>query len=545
MVKLFLAEDEIVMREGIKKHIDWEGEGISFVGEAGDGELAYPMILNLKPDILITDIKMPFMDGLQLSELVKKELPDIHIIILSGYDEFSYAQKAVSLGVSEYLLKPIAPAKLLSAVRKAAEEIEKEHGSTQTDWSQEELEEKRELEKLRLFNAVIMNGLSVPDIINQAGDLGISLTAQYFRVILMQLNVKGEAGDAFSETQNAFRTKLMNYAGTRDDLYISDRGIEGFIMLQTGNDISVLEAATDEAVKEIIALVRETENAAYYFGIGSIVNRMREIRHSYDDANRAFSYRFLTDADKVMYSGSGDQNPDVHDADNTIIDISGAVSNESTHKALDNFLRTGTYDEVKPFFDGIFSSLGTMNVNSVIFLNYLTVDAYFLMIRFLQEIGEEQDRVDRICGDINSTLGRLKTWQDAKEYLSDYLQNVIKLRDSSSAKRYGKILGTTVGYIDSHYADPDISLNDAAAIANMSPNHFSAVFSQEMGITFIEYLIKKRMDRAKELLMTTDIKSSEIAYEVGYKDPHYFSHTFKKTQGVTPKEYRLRGRNEE
>src|SRR5574344_1080993 len=142
MIRLFLAEDEIVMRDGIKKHINWEEEGIEFVGEAGDGELAYPMILNLKPDILITDIKMPFMDGLQLSELVKKELPDIHIIILSGYDEFSY------------VLKPIAPAKLLSAVRKAAEEIEKEHGSTHTDWSQEELEEKRELEKLRLFNAV-------------------------------------------------------------------------------------------------------------------------------------------------------------------------------------------------------------------------------------------------------------------------------------------------------------------------------------------------------------------------------------------------------
>ncbi|MCR5747507.1 MAG: response regulator, partial [Lachnospiraceae bacterium] len=103
MVKLFLCEDEIVMRDGIKKHIDWEKEGIEFVGEAADGELAYPMILEQKPDILITDIKMPFMDGLELSELVRKELPNIKIIILSGYDEFSYAQKAVSLGVTEYL----------------------------------------------------------------------------------------------------------------------------------------------------------------------------------------------------------------------------------------------------------------------------------------------------------------------------------------------------------------------------------------------------------------------------------------------------------
>jgi two-component system response regulator YesN len=112
MIKLFLVEDEIVMRDGIKSQIDWKKEDIEFAGEASDGELAYPMILETRPDILLTDIKMPFMDGLELSALVRKELPDTQIIILSGYDEFSYAQRAVSLGVTEYLLKPL-PSDLL------------------------------------------------------------------------------------------------------------------------------------------------------------------------------------------------------------------------------------------------------------------------------------------------------------------------------------------------------------------------------------------------------------------------------------------------
>ena len=125
MVKLFLVEDEIVMREGIRKHIAWEKEGIEFAGEAGDGELALPMILSTKPDILLTDIRMSFMDGLQLSELVKKELPETEIIILSGYDDFSYAQKAITCGVSEYLLKPIAPPKLLASLRRVRDRIEK------------------------------------------------------------------------------------------------------------------------------------------------------------------------------------------------------------------------------------------------------------------------------------------------------------------------------------------------------------------------------------------------------------------------------------
>ena len=126
MLKVFLVEDEVVMRNGIKNNIPWEQEGFEFVGEASDGELAYPLIKREKPDILITDIRMPFMDGLELSRLVKKELPQIKIIILSGYNEFDYAKTAISIGVTDYLLKPISSAKLLEAVKKVGDMIEKE-----------------------------------------------------------------------------------------------------------------------------------------------------------------------------------------------------------------------------------------------------------------------------------------------------------------------------------------------------------------------------------------------------------------------------------
>lgn len=108
MIKVFLVEDEVIMRKGIKNHIPWEKEGLEFVGEASDGELAYPLIKKTKPDILITDIKMPFMDGLELSSLVKKEFPNTKIIILSGYNEFDYAKRAISIGITDYLLKPVS-----------------------------------------------------------------------------------------------------------------------------------------------------------------------------------------------------------------------------------------------------------------------------------------------------------------------------------------------------------------------------------------------------------------------------------------------------
>ena len=130
MIKVFLVEDEAIIRRGIKNNVEWEKNGFEFVGEAGDGEYAYPQILKTEPDILITDIKMPFMDGLELSRLVKKALPDTKIIILSGYNEFDYAKEAIKIGISDYLLKPITSASLTEALKKAGEAIKEEREKT-------------------------------------------------------------------------------------------------------------------------------------------------------------------------------------------------------------------------------------------------------------------------------------------------------------------------------------------------------------------------------------------------------------------------------
>ncbi len=123
MIKVFLVEDETIIRQGIKNNIDWKSNGFELVGEAGDGEYAYPMILKSQPDILLTDVKMPFMDGLELSRLVKKALPRTKIIVLSGYDEFDYAKEAIRIGISDYLLKPVTSAGLVESLRKVAEQV--------------------------------------------------------------------------------------------------------------------------------------------------------------------------------------------------------------------------------------------------------------------------------------------------------------------------------------------------------------------------------------------------------------------------------------
>ena len=548
MVKLFLVEDEIVMRDGIKSQINWEKEDIEFVGEASDGELAWPMILETKPDILLTDIKMPFMDGLELSALVRKELPDTAIIILSGYDEFVYAQQAVSLGVTDYLLKPLPPGKLLECIRRVQEKIEQEREASDGVWSEELAREQKDAEKNLLFRSLVTNDRPLAEILAMADHLGIHISARYYAVMLM--TVHGRENAMPSEE---LRADLASIPEQIDGWFFFDRNENGFAMIGRANSTKELSDTQEELIRRLKERVEADRDHTWFIGVGTTVNRISDIEKAYYSANKALSWRFITGLNQVAFSGGkgsvdagssiGHDSPAVFALEDPAIppqlDVSGAVMNENSRKMLENFLKTGTYEEAEPFMEGVFDSIGEKNLGSYLFLTYLSMDLYFAMVRFLRELGRRVDEIDEKCGDINALLKNRVTVEEARDYLTKYLKELILLRDHNTEKRYSRILREAVTYIDENFDHEDISLNRVAQTIGMSPNHFSSIFSQEIGMTFIEYLISRRMERAKELLRTTQLRSSEVAYRVGYRDPHYFSSTFKKMQGMTPREYRM------
>ncbi len=555
-IKLFLVEDEVIMRDGIKKHIDWAEEGIDFVGEASDGELAYPMIMESQPDILLTDIKMPFMDGLELTELVRQNLPQTQIIILSGYDDFRYAQKAISLGVTEYLLKPISPVRLTEAVRKVTHKIIEER-ARDARWMSEENIEREEISRNRLMGSILRNELSISQILENAKQLQMNLTAPLYRLILFRAGQVGDGGEVAAERERAgqgsseridrpdpmersdFRS-FVKALTEQDDpsgrAYLFDREMDGMALLCMAPNEEKMEAYSKSLLSAMESYLKDAGACDYFFGVGRDVRRLSEVKRSYESANKAYSYRFLVENMRIVYADSLPSIGMVLPKEG--MDISSVVSRESSGQLIERFLRTGTIDEIDPFLDGIFLSLGEKNLRSLIFLTYLLTDCYLSIVRFMNELGLDPSKADDACGDVNQAISRLKSWEDAERYLADYMRLALKERDRSAAGKYSRLLQKAVDYIGAHFDQEDLSLQQIAAYVNLSPNHFSTVFSQEMGATFIEYLIDRRMEKACELLMTTELKSSEIAYRVGYKDPHYFSYTFKKMQGVTPKEYR-------
>lgn len=536
MIKLFLVEDEIIMRDGIKNNIDWQQEGILFAGEASDGELAYPMILKEKPDILITDIKMPFMDGLELCELVRKELPDMKVIILSGYDDFSYAQKAVRLNVTEYLLKPISPQKLLETIRKVAEEIRsKQQQSDQySELSQQAKQERQQLDQQRFFRQLITNRLPMTEILEKGKSLDMELSAPWYQIILCYMDITGGNSQMYSEEQNQLMEQVQDCFAKIPGWYTFDRGTEGVAILAMADTPEQMTQKISDSLDQLVQILQKFQGMQYFIGVGSCVKRLRELGDSYNDANKAFSYRYMTQMNQIIYASN------MNTQEEQAMDLQELNIRQMDRSVVQNFLRSGAVDEVPHFLQEYFDNLGRQNSRSLIFLQYVMMDIYFCIVSFLEEIGYKIEDITEEYGDINEVIKKYYTLEKVEEYFGKVFGAVIRLRDNVTQKRYSTILQKAKAFIDENYNREDISLNTVAAQVNVSPNHFSSVFSQEMGQTFIEYLTGIRMKKAKELLMTTNKKSSEIAYEIGYKDPHYFSFMFKKTQGCTAREYRSR-----
>ena len=539
-IKVFLVEDEMVIRRGIKNSIDWEKEGYIFCGEASDGELAYPMIIKEKPDILITDIRMPFMDGLELCKLVKKELPNIKILILSGYDEFDYAKEAIRLGVTEYLLKPISSGKLLEALNGVSESIrrEKEDKDLVRKYM-EEMRENTEHEKQKFFEQMMAGNLSMADALETGKKYEMSLSAGMYNLLLFRFTLGEEnrkSGELLGEAEYAIEklTERLEY------VFEFQRGVEGWAFLLMADNEEQMSERVKELSKDLEEIMKNYSTIAYFGGIGQPVARLRELEESFREAERALAARFTMELNRIISVEDIRMAQNVDTLDDIEITSFGEI--EKTRTMLEKFLNNGAEDEIDEFVDVYINELPEENLKSVLMRQYIIMDAYIVMMSFCEKIEGIEGEMQAQSEELKNSMKTIQTVEEIKNYIRMLLKKIIGVRDTISGRRYSDIIEIAKDQIRKTYMSDEISLNTIAAEVGMSPSYFSSIFSKEMGKTFVEYLTEIRMDRAKELLMCSSMKTSEIGYEVGYKDPHYFSYIFKKTQNCTPKEFRARGK---
>lgn len=539
-IKVFLVEDEMVIRRGIKNSIDWEKEGYIFCGEASDGELAYPMIIKEKPDILITDIRMPFMDGLELCKLVKKELPNIKILILSGYDEFDYAKEAIHLGVTEYLLKPISSGKLLEALNGVSESIRREKEDKDLVHKyMEEMRENTEHEKQKFFEQMIAGNLSMADALETGKKYEMNLSAGMYNLLLFRFTLGEEnrkSGELLGEAEYAIEklTERLEY------VFEFQRGVEGWAFLLMADNEEQMSERVKELSKDLEEIMKNYSTIAYFGGIGQPVARLRELEESFREAECALAARFTMELNRIISVEDIRMAQNVDTLDDIEITSFGEI--EKTRTMLEKFLNNGAEDEIDEFVDVYINELPEENLKSVLMRQYIIMDAYIVMMSFCEKIEGIEGEMQAQSEELKNSMKTIQTLEEIKNYIRMLLKKIIGVRDTISGRRYSDIIEIAKDQIRKTYMSDEISLNTIAAEVGMSPSYFSSIFSKEMGKTFVEYLTEIRMDRAKELLMCSSMKTSEIGYEVGYKDPHYFSYIFKKTQNCTPKEFRARGK---
>lgn len=542
MLKIFLAEDEVVVRETIKRMIPWEELGFELVGEAADGEMALPLLIRQQPDLLITDIKMPFMDGLTLARLAKKEIPGLKVVILSGYDDFNYAKQAIGIGVEDYLLKPITKNALIERLSEIRSRYE--HEKTQKEYYEKFQREMQAYEKNSsrdFFEALVDGSMDMMEVYKRAEKLGLDIVAEAYNVLIFTMNCDEDFSgqrDEYSSWEAESLELLENFFAGHSSAMLFRSNIFSYGVLLKGQR-ETIEENTRASVDEIRKILsRQDGRREWFLAVGQSVERLSQIQKSYHTASRAFSQRYLYDENILYYDEMetmehpGGQAETEDNAYLQKVDV-----NALNPAILQKFLSNGLQEETENFVKDYFYAIGQEPMESLVFRNYVILNVRFSVISFIKGLGCDTNEME--SADTEEVLAESgKNMESAIAYAKKMISQAIEIRDQNSGNKNRSILKTAVDFIDSHYMDEEISLNTVANVANVSSNHFSALFSQNMGQTFIEYLTTLRMNKAKELLRCTGMRSSEIAGEIGYKDAHYFSYLFKKTQGMTPSDYR-------
>ncbi len=522
--KVCLVEDEVVTRNGIRDNVNWQAHGFEFCGEATDGEMALPLLRTVKPDVLITDIKMPFMDGLQLCKIVRESMPWMKVVILSGHDEFEYAQAAIQLGVSEYLLKPVTVQDLHKVLQKIAQQLGQEKAEQESLQNlRAQVEENQTVLRERLLLKLVVGAISPTEVVEKSQLLGLDLIARYYLVIIMKVEL-GDRSEQFDYQEYQLVQQIVaELTANNPDIYLIKKDWEELVLLMKGNTLEYLEEERDHIME---LLKHEIGKTRYHpiFGAGSSQTRITDI------------YQSFVDALVQIQNTTNEVKPGAPTttARTDLVKLDRA--------AVDCFLRSGAKEDFDDFYNTYVGNLSEAALRSYLIKNYILVDVVLATATLIDELGGDIDQVIPELNSIEATLADIKTIDHLQEQVHRILVSALAYRDNRQDNSYTAIIRQAKEYLDQHYIDPDLTLNEVAAHVCLSASHFSLIFSQEAGQTFKEYLTETRLNKAKELLRMTNLRSAEISYQVGYNDPHYFSYVFRKNTDMSPTEYRSQTR---
>lgn len=546
MYKLILADDEQEARKGIIERIAWSDHGFELVGEAENGREAYEMAEMTIPDIVITDIRMPFMDGLELATALKKRFPTIRIIILTAYDEFEYAQRAIKLDVAEYVLKPISSKELIEVLLKVKNEIENEKAQRENIQLLTE-QYKRALPVLRekYLSSVITGSVPGEHICTRASELGLNLHGKMFVVAVVGIDQTCfDIGNDYKHN-GVFEKKNIRYV---EDLALPNiavynlckeiAGKEGLaipflhddyvciIFIFKTNDIQGTFENAFKILEEIRLTTEKYLNYTVTIGLGSFCNHIAMISKSYKNAVSALEYRLIQGSNRIIFI----EDIECFHMDKLIFD-------DNDERALVFSIKLSSENEAKLIIEALFLKIIESKASFKDFQIFL-MEILIAIIKASKNLDIDMDRIFGQNRNLFVEMYKFKDINEAKEWFIGICLEVMKWIRIEKRNTCKQLVKQAKEYIHENYDEHDITIERVAKHIHISPSYFSAIFKKETKETYVNYLVNVRMTEAKLLLKNTSLRTLDIAERVGYQDSSYFSYVFKKHCGVSPSLYR-------
>lgn len=532
LYRIILVDDEEEVRKGIIRKIDWETLGFQVVGDAENGQDALEKIEQLEPDVVMTDIRMPYMDGLTLTSWIRQKYPSVKVLIFSGFDDFEYAQQAIKLNVTEYILKPVNVEELTRILNKVRENLD------------QEIEQRRDVDLLResyLSSLPILRELFLNDMVrgNMPAE-NIRQKLEEYKIDILGaekwltavINVENEATEETGLTfhqekelipisvKSLLEDNLKDYC--RFTAFNSAVGVTLIAAVDGERKQTSLIDLLGDICKEIKRILQVTVT----IGIGYFSRELEQIPAAYQSAVDALGYREIVGTGKTIYIN--DMEPVSR----------GKLQLETRDEAdLIAVVKFGTREKIEAAARSFAARMEGARVH-MRQLQVYQMSIINCLIRLMQQQDLELGAMfgtDEMYGKV--IYGNMKP----EEFASVITEVGCRMNEAMNRERdktAKKVILEAKQYILDHYQDPELSVDVMCRQLHMSPAYFSTVFKRETGQTYIAYLTEVRLDKAVELLNTTDDKTYVIAQKVGYQEQNYFSYVFKKRFGISPTKFR-------
>ncbi len=523
---VLLADDEEEVIQIIIKKIDWDGLGFSVIGYANNGVKALEMIEEFQPDVVMTDIRMPYMDGIELAGHIKADFPATRVLFFTGFDEFEYAKEAVHLEVEEYVLKPVNSTELSGVFSQLKVKLDKEISEKRNV----EVLQKYYMESLPLLQAefyasLIEGRIEECELQKYLEDYQLSLPGPFFcclvihtsseqvpeniNPVLVSASIQKQANERLAEKWDA---KCFSYLGNTILM----------AQLKSESEVPELTDECDRFCKYALRII----GAVVTIGIGKVCNKLAGMQQSYKSAREAVSYR-------AIYGTSRSINMKEIIPQKTAHPV---ISNDAVLSNLFKAIRVGSEEDV--------AKAARQYMCQIIFPKNSLQQHHIYIMELISTLYNFSVNIDIGMEDFPGNINELYTslLDTGPDALREWLERTsLSLREkliTARNKSTKSFVNQAVEYVHNNYADEELSLDSVCSELGVSNSYFSTIFKKETGKPFISYLTDYRMDKAVEMLVGTNEKSYIIAKNTGYTDPNYFSYVFKRRFGVSPSKYR-------